>query len=353
MKNLGGSMQLFNLSIINETTTEGLTPCQEFNPSVRVFFIVAYSLVFLVGLLLNGFILKFLFCQRQKSSRSIMVYLKNLAAADFMLSLSLPFYIMHSAINSVNILRLYCKFGYGIFYLNMYTSILFMTYTAYNRYLKIVCSNKTHILQTVRGACIISIFTWVFMLTVGVTYVSVAFTTKRNLTSISNHCPDLHSTQFSVFTKVRSAFMSTIFMAFLMFIVFIYNRTSHKVSVVQQSQVTSSNCKKLAKSRRNMRVLVSVFCICFTPFHLVNVFQNFLECSWSPVFNFMHELTRVLSAVNICLDPFIYFIFCKDFQEQLRLKNVFFLRRDTPDLNMERRPQNEAEPSIQSNSDSS
>ncbi|XP_030012925.1 P2Y purinoceptor 14-like [Sphaeramia orbicularis] len=353
MKNLGGSMQLFNLSIINETTTEGLTPCQEFNPSVRVFFIVAYSLVFLVGLLLNGFILKFLFCQRQKSSRSIMVYLKNLAAADFMLSLSLPFYIMHSAKNSVNILWLYCKFGHGIFNLNMYTSILFMTYIAYNRYLKIVCSNKTHILQTVRGACIISIFTWVFTLTLAVSYVSVAFTTKKNLTSIPSHCRDLHSTQLSVFTKVYSALMSTIFMAFLMFIVFIYNRTSHKVSVVQQSQVTSSNCKKLAKSRRNMGVLVSVFCICFTPVHLVNIFYDFLGCSWSPVLNFMHELTRVLSAVNICLDPFIYFIFCKDFREQLRLKNVFFLRRDTPELNMEREPQNEAEPSIQSNSDSS
>ncbi|XP_030013517.1 P2Y purinoceptor 14-like [Sphaeramia orbicularis] len=353
MKNLRRSMQLFNLSIINETTTEGLTRCQKFNPSVHVFFIVAYSLVFLVGLLLNGFILKFVFCQRQKSSRSIMVYLKNLAAADFMLSLSLPFHIMHSANNSINILRLYCRFGYTIFYLNMNTSILFMTYIAYNRYLKIICSNKTHILQTVRGACIVSIFTWVFMLTSYVSYVSVALVTENNLTPIPNHCQDFHSTQLSVFTKVLNPCVLTVFVSILMFIVFIYNRISHKVSVVQQNQVTSSNCKKLAKSRRNMRVLVSVFCICFIPYRLVNFFHNFLGCSWSSVLNFMHELTRVLSAVNICLDPFIYFIFCKDFREQLRLKNVFFLRRDTPELNMEREPQNEAEPSIQSNSDSS
>uniref|UniRef100_A0A673B2N9 G-protein coupled receptors family 1 profile domain-containing protein n=1 Tax=Sphaeramia orbicularis TaxID=375764 RepID=A0A673B2N9_9TELE len=280
-----------------------------------------------VGLLFNGFILKFLFCQRQKSSRSIMVYLKNLAAADFLLSLSLPFYIMHSANNSVNILRLYCKVGDSIFYLNMYTSILFMTYIAYNRYLKIVCSNKTHILQTVRGACIISIFTWVFMLTFYVSSVSVTLVREKNLTLIPTHCQDFHSTQYSVFTKVLNPCVLTIFMSILMFIVFIYNRISHKVSVVQQNLY--KNCKKLAKSRRNMRVLVSVFCICFIPYRLVNFFHNFLGCSWSPVLNFMHELTRVLSAVNICLDPFIYFIFCKDFREQLRLKNV---------------PQNEADP---------
>lgn len=130
-------MQQFNLSIINETTTEGLTRCLEFNPSVRVFFTVANSLVFLVGLLLNGFILKFLLCKRQKSSRSIMVYLKNLIAADFLLSFCLPFDILDRASNSTTIRMVYCNFGSTIFFVNMYTSILFMTHIAYNRYLNI------------------------------------------------------------------------------------------------------------------------------------------------------------------------------------------------------------------------
>ncbi|XP_030013518.1 P2Y purinoceptor 14-like [Sphaeramia orbicularis] len=346
-------MPFFNQSVINESTTDDLPRCHEPSTSIEVFFMVSYSLVFLVGLLLNGFILKFLLCQRQKSSRSIMIYLKNLIAADFLLSLCLPFDIINGASNSMTIRVIYCNFGSTMFYLNMYTSILFMTYIAYNRYLKIIYSNKTHIIQTVQGACIISTLTWICTLTIVTSYVSSSLITQRNLTFIPSSCEELRSTNFNVFDIVFDTCVLVIFLYILALIIFVYNRTSHKVSEVQQSQLTSSSSKKLAKSRRNMRVLVSVFCISFTPYQLVNIFYDILGCSWSPVLNFLQEVTRVLSAVNICLDPFIYFIFCKDFREQLRLKNGFFLRRDTPELNMERGPQNETEPNIQFSSESS
>ncbi|XP_030013502.1 P2Y purinoceptor 14-like [Sphaeramia orbicularis] len=328
-----GLMLLPNQSITNENTTEDLTHCLEFSASTKVFFIVAYTPVFLVGLLLNGFIVKFVFCHRQKSSRSIMVYLKNLVAADFLLSLSVPFYIINAATNSTTIRLIYCIFGSIMFYFNMYTSILFMVHIAYNRYVKL-----HHLVQTrswPAGA------------------LSPANTWGKNLTSVPGRCEDLQNAQFGVFDKVFDTCVLTIFLSILAFIIFIYYRISYKVSMVQQSQVTSSSSKKLAESRRNMLVLVSVFCICFVPFQLVNIPYVFLGCSWSPVLNFLQELTRTLSAVNICLDPFIYFMFCKDFREQMKLKNVFFLRRDTPELNMERGLQNEAELSIQSSSDSS
>lgn len=62
-----------------------------------------------------------------------MVYLKNLAAADFLLCLSLPLRISHYASRSAAIHLLYCNLGASIFYINMYASILFMGYIAANR----------------------------------------------------------------------------------------------------------------------------------------------------------------------------------------------------------------------------
>lgn len=84
---------------------------------------------------LNGFTLKVWFCPaQQQASNSVNIYLKNLAAADFLFSLCLPIRIANYARVSVSIYQVYCTIGAPAFYLNMYASILFMGYIAVNRY---------------------------------------------------------------------------------------------------------------------------------------------------------------------------------------------------------------------------
>ncbi|MEQ2163451.1 hypothetical protein GOODEAATRI_030292, partial [Goodea atripinnis] len=88
-----------------------------------------------VGLTLNSFILWFHVCRSHKNaSKSLMIYLKSLTAADFLLCLSLPFRIVHYATRSVTVHRLYCSFGVSMLFVSMYASILFMGYIALNRY---------------------------------------------------------------------------------------------------------------------------------------------------------------------------------------------------------------------------
>lgn len=87
-----------------------------------------------VGLVLNGFTLRVYFCgTQQHMASSVTIYLKNLAAADFLISLCLPLRIVNYASSSVPVRRVYCNFGASAFYLNMYASILFMGYIAANR----------------------------------------------------------------------------------------------------------------------------------------------------------------------------------------------------------------------------
>lgn len=87
-----------------------------------------------MGLFLNGFTLRVYFCQNhQQPSSSVTIYLKNLAAADFLISLCLPIRITNYASSSVFLRQVYCNFGASAFYLNMYASILFMGYIAANR----------------------------------------------------------------------------------------------------------------------------------------------------------------------------------------------------------------------------
>ncbi|MEQ2264121.1 hypothetical protein XENORESO_019748 [Xenotaenia resolanae] len=114
--------------------TSNSTSCEPVHQPANIFFIFMYSLIFLVGLVLNGFTLRVYFCvaQRQASS-SVTIYLKNLAASDFLISLCLPLRIINFSTKSTLIRQVYCNFGASAFYLNMYASILFMGYIAANR----------------------------------------------------------------------------------------------------------------------------------------------------------------------------------------------------------------------------
>ncbi|XP_070769016.1 P2Y purinoceptor 14-like [Enoplosus armatus] len=308
-------------SVTNQTEVDGSTNCDQVNNSAYPVFMMVYSLVFLVGFSLNCFIMKFYFCRAQRqASSSIMVYLKNLTAADFLLCLCLPIRITNCASSSVTIRLVYCNFGASALCLNMYASILFMGYIAANRYLKILQGTSgTHILQTVRAANIISTVTWVFLLAMMSAYIILSFRTQEPLTSVPVSCEVLHSDQLALLYKIIHTSSTAIFLFVLVSLVFFYYTTSRRVSLAQQRQPASSSSKKLAKSRRNMLVLVSVFCFCFVPYHLVRLPNAFLwrNCSWSKVFYYLMELTIVVSVLNVCLDPLIYFSFCKTFRTHL------------------------------------
>uniref|UniRef100_A0A3Q0SS53 G-protein coupled receptors family 1 profile domain-containing protein n=1 Tax=Amphilophus citrinellus TaxID=61819 RepID=A0A3Q0SS53_AMPCI len=289
--------------------------------SQHLFFPSSVSLQ--AGLFLNGFIMKFYFDgARQHAPSSLMVYLKNLTAADFLLCLSLPLRITHYVSSSVIIQTLYCSFGASAFFLNMYASIIFMGYIAANRYLKILHRSGTHILQTVRAAHIISLVTWVFLLAPTVAYTILFFITQEPLTPSPSRCGLLFSASVIIFFKIIHTSCTIIFLLVLVPLIFFYHSTSRRVLLAQQRQLASSGSERLVKSRRNMSLLVSVFCVCFVPYHLVRLPSAFLwtSCSVGQVWYYLKEVATVVSVFNVCLDPLVYFFLCKTFRAQVSLK---------------------------------
>uniref|UniRef100_A0A3P9C7G4 G-protein coupled receptors family 1 profile domain-containing protein n=1 Tax=Maylandia zebra TaxID=106582 RepID=A0A3P9C7G4_9CICH len=284
-----------------------------------------YSCAQAVGLLLNGFILKFYFHQvRQQASNSLMVYLKHLTAADFLLCLSLPLRIIHYASSSGIVYILHCSIGATSLYLNMYASILFMgclppPFSSLRRYLTIIHPSGTHILQTVRTAHIVSTVTWVFLLAPTITYNIMFFITHKPLTSDPGYCGPLFSTSFSILHKTFQISCTIIFLLVFISLVFFYYSTSRKVLQAQQRQLVSFSTDKLVKSRRNMLVLVSIFCLCFVPYHLARLPYTFLwtSCSVGQLLYYLKEVTTILSVLNVCLDPLVYFFLCKTFRAQV------------------------------------
>lgn len=158
------------------------------------------------------------------------------------------------------------------------------------------------------------------------TYITLSLVTQKALPAVPSRvsCDVLQSNQLNLFYKIIHIFSAATFLLVLVSLVFFYHSTSRRLSQAELMHPASSGSKKLAKSRRNMLVLVSVFCLCFVPYHLVRLPYAFLsrQCPGSQVIFYLKELAVMLSVLNNCLDPLIYFIFCKVFRAQLSLRKA-------------------------------
>ncbi|XP_076833087.1 P2Y purinoceptor 13-like isoform X5 [Brachyhypopomus gauderio] len=277
--------------------------------------------VIVEDLALNAVTVRVYFCTSQRFRSSVTVYLKNLAAADFFLCLCLPIRIANYASGSHAMQNVYCSFGTGAFYLNMYASILFMEYIAANRYLKIVHPLGNNFLQTTRAARYVSLITWTSLSGAAFVYVVLFLSTSWNAVRSRPDlgCDSLHAPAVSLFYKVIHSVSAVIFSAVLASLVLLYWATVRGLQRTMQPLQA-----KVSKSRRNMLVLVGVFCVCFVPYHLVRLPYAFLKtrmeqhCS-TRAFYVVKELTVLLSVLNACLDPLIYFFFCKTFRARLNI----------------------------------
>ncbi|XP_035982799.1 P2Y purinoceptor 14-like [Fundulus heteroclitus] len=315
-------MDDFNNSSVRD---QNMTRCDPVEKESHPFLALGYSLLFLVGLTLNCFTLWF-HCRgaHGQVSKNWMIYLKHLTAADFMLCLSLPLRIIHYTSTSLTIHMVYCSFGTTLMILNMNASVLFMGYIAANRYMKIFYSSGSHFLMTAKASHIISITTWVVLLTT-TTPLIIQMLTLTPCTSVQNTCYHLiHKLRKPEQIVISISVNTFIFLLVLCSLVFFYYSTSRRVQQIQQRQLASSNSKKLVKSRRNMLVLVSVFCFCFVPYHVIRIPAYLLGGRCSVVWYYVKEVAVFISVFNICLDPLIYVFLCEDFRAQL--KQLFNLK---------------------------
>ncbi|XP_053543404.1 P2Y purinoceptor 14 isoform X1 [Ictalurus punctatus] len=311
-------------------TNATLDACGLSEVPAHPFFIFSYSTVCLISLALNAITMRVYYCTPLRFQSSVTIYLKNLAAADFFLCLVLPLRIANYASKSTVMRHIYCNFGATGFYLNMYASILFMDYIAANRYLKIARPLETHALQTARAARFIAFITWTSLSAMALIYTVVFLSTSWGAGPNPHDigCDSLHSHQVSVVYKIIHCVSALLFIFVLVSLILFYWGMVQRLRHGHASTQTQRFHRKLTKSKHNMLVLVVVFCVCFVPYHLVRLPYAFLKpllqgCgTTAKSFYIMKEVTVLLSVLNACMDPLIYFVFCKGFREQIRIRKV-------------------------------
>ncbi|XP_074494949.1 P2Y purinoceptor 14-like [Sebastes fasciatus] len=295
-----------------------------------------YLVICVVGASLNGVAAWIFF--RVPSDSGLVVYLKNMVVADLLMLTTFPFRLAAQlGLGGWRLHVVTCRYTAVLFYSSMYVGILFMGLISLERYVKIVrhtssssCRSRLggvsslHVLQSVGFARVLALLTWSFLLVCVLP--NVVLTSRPADEESSRHCMQLKTPLGMQWHRVSTLLSVGLFWVTLLVLAYCYASIACRV-YQSYRRVRRDNSDVCRKSNRSIFSILAVFFVCFVPYHVCRVpytLSQMPESGFSPDARFLlfqlKEGTLFLSALNVCLDPIIYFLMCRTFRESLLRK---------------------------------
>uniref|UniRef100_A0A3P9NKP0 Purinergic receptor P2Y14 n=1 Tax=Poecilia reticulata TaxID=8081 RepID=A0A3P9NKP0_POERE len=286
-----------------------------------------YIAIFVLGLCLNVVAAWIFF--RVPADSGLVVYLKNMVVADLLMLLSFPFRVVdYFGYESLDLDVIKCRYTAVLFYFSMYVGILFIGFISLESRFSVV-SVLQHI-QRPTSAWVLAVLTWslLFLCCAPNTILTSKFEEKQ-----PGKCMDWKTPLGKQWHKVSSHISVSLFWVTLVIVTFCYTSIARQVCKTyrRMRRDTTDICRK---SNRSIFSILVVFFICFVPYHVCRVpftLSQFSQSGFSPEVSFwlfqIKEGALFLSAMNVCLDPVIYFLMCGTFRKSLLRKLSVKARR--------------------------
>ncbi|XP_069745417.1 probable G-protein coupled receptor 34b isoform X1 [Narcine bancroftii] len=281
--------------------------CSIHNDFLNLLLPIMYSFIFLTGLISNiSALLMFFFMQTKKNS--IHIYLVNMALADLLLIVCLPFRIAYHANHNQWMLgRLFCSSIGILFYMNMYVSITLLGFISVDRYLKIIKPLQHYKLQKVTRSSMICCTLWCVSILLAII---ILLHTKAD-----NSTKCFHYKVKPRWTPIINLFLVILFWIVFFLLISSYSKIAKKLSKLKREKPGFSN-KIFDKVVMKTFIIPFIFTVCFVPYHISRFFYiasqlQHTSCYWKNVANKTNEISLLLSALNSCLDPIMYFLLSK------------------------------------------
>ncbi|XP_077359117.1 somatostatin receptor type 2-like isoform X2 [Festucalex cinctus] len=254
-------------------TVETREPHQDKTSSVVITFI--YFMVCAVGLCGNALVI-YVILRYAKMKTVTNIYILNLAVADVLCMMSLPFIALQLALVHWPFGKALCRVIMTVDSLNQFTSIFCLMVMSIDRYLAVVHPIRSTKWRKPRVAKLINLTVW------GVSLLVI-----------------LPTMIFSGLDKVKSSSM----------------------------RVGSSKRKRSErKVTRMVSIVVAVFVLCWLPFYIFNVTSVTSSIKPTSAVKSTFDFVVVLGYANSCANPILYAFlsdnFKKSFQKVLCLKKV-------------------------------
>ncbi|XP_071972683.1 proteinase-activated receptor 1-like [Engystomops pustulosus] len=265
-----------------------------------------YTVVFTVALPLN-FMAILMFILKIKIKTPAVVYMLNLAAADVLFVVVLPFNIVYRfSGNNWQIGEGMCRVVIGAFYCNMYCSILLMTSMSVDRYMAVVFPIHSRIWRTKKRAWLVCVFIWL---------ISIASTIPLLLTKQTLYIEALDITtchdvlelkdQQNFYMYYFTVFSSVFFFFPLIITIFCYFGI---IKTLSNSSVDADNSSKKTRAIIMTIIVLCVFIVCFGPTNIIFLmhYLHFLNGHAESLY-FAYLLCACISSISSCLDPLMYY----------------------------------------------
>ncbi|XP_049708941.1 cysteinyl leukotriene receptor 2 isoform X2 [Elephas maximus indicus] len=279
----------------------------------REFYPIMYLIIFVWGALGNGFSI-FVFLQPYKKSTSVNVYMLNLAISDLLFTTTLPFRVDYYFRGSNWIFGdLACRLMSYSMYVNMYSSIYFLTVLSVVRFLATVHPFRLLHATSIRSAWILCGIIWILIMASSTVLLKSGVEQENNVTL----CLELNHNKIVILKALNYiALVVGFFLPFctLSICYLLIIRTLLKVEI-PESGLRGSHRKALT----TIIIALIIFLLCFLPYHILRTLH--LE-KWDMCRASLHKavvITLTLAAANTCLNPLLYYFAGENFKDRLRV----------------------------------
>ncbi|XP_074069125.1 B2 bradykinin receptor [Macrotis lagotis] len=312
-----------NESILNET--KNIQCSAEFWDWFNVIQSPFLWIIFVLVTIENMFVLS-VFCLHKSSCTVPEIYLGNLAAADLILGLALPFW----AITIVNHFdwpfgEVLCKVVNSFTYMNLYCSIFFLMMVSIDRYLALV---KTMSVGRMRGtfyAKCHSFIIWLFAMIVSSPV--VVFRTLKHYDE-EGHNVTICTLAYPSSNWLISTNIFLNIVGFVLPLCIISFCSVKIIHVLQNNEMQKfKEIQKEKKAAILVQVVLLLFIICWLPFQVSTLMDTLYKLkiiSGCQIANVIDVLTQIGTYIGYCnsfLNPLVYVFVGKRFQK--KSKEVF------------------------------
>ncbi|XP_008250930.1 C-C chemokine receptor type 6 [Oryctolagus cuniculus] len=278
---------------------------QEVRDFSRVFVPIAYSLICVFGLLGNTLVVVTFACYKKAKSMTD-VYLLNMALADILFVLTLPFWAVSHAAGAWVFSGALCKLMKGIYAINFNCGMLLLTCVSLDRYVAIVQATRSFRLRsrTLARSKVVCLAVW--LVAVVTSSSTFTFNQKYELQGREVCEPRYHAVSEPVVWKLLVLGLELLFGFFvpLLCMVFCY-------AFIIRTLVQAQNSKR-HKAIRVIIAVVLVFLACQIPHNVVllvtaaNLGRLDRSCASERLIGYTKNVTEVLAFLHCCLNPVLY-----------------------------------------------
>ncbi|XP_057183400.1 somatostatin receptor type 5 isoform X1 [Triplophysa rosa] len=269
--------------------------------------------VFIVGLTGNTLAI-YVVLRYAKMKTVTNIYILNLAVADELYILGLPFLTTQNVLSYWPFGSFLCRAVMTADSLNQFTSIFCLTVMSIDRYLAVVHPIRSTRWRRPRVAKAVSAAVWAFSFVV-VLPVVIYSDVQDKFNSCNLIWPepsDVWSTAFILYTATIGFFgpLLVICLCYLLIVV-----------KVKSSGARAGFTKRRRSERKVTRmvvVIVVVFVLCWLPFYIINIVNLVFILPENSVMAGVYFFAVLLSYANSCANPLLYGFLSDNFKQSFR-----------------------------------